>query len=147
MAPATLSAKSVSKKELDLTAEFTASLPQDSAVAVMLQNVVDAISRGDDVSFLLTKDELTPNQASRLLNVSRPYLLKVMDRGLLEFRNVGRDRRIAVSDLLDYVERQERGNARVQELLSTRAHSDAQVRDEAATLDEGDLSELDSLLS
>ena len=147
MAPMTLSAKSVSKKELDLTAEFAASLPQDSVIAVMLQNVVDAISRGDDVSFLLNKDELTPNEASRLLNVSRPYLLKVMDRGLLQFRNVGRDRRIAVSDLLDYVDRQGRGNARVQELLSTRAHSDAQVRDEAAMLNEGDLSELDSLLS
>lgn len=146
MARAMLSAETVSKEELDLTIQFAASLPEGSAVAVMLQNVVDAMKRGEDVSFLASADELSPNEAAGLLNISRPHLLKVMKRGLITYRMVGTNYRIAVPDLLDYIERNEQGNAYMQELLATRAHSNTRVRDRAAALEEEDLRELDALI-
>lgn len=48
-------------------------------------------------------DAVTPNQAMRLLGVSRAHLYKV-DSGALSFTVVGsRDRRIAMADLRDYI--------------------------------------------
>lgn len=110
---------------------------------MLLQHVLTAVSRGVDVSFLESDKELTPNQAAELLNVSRPHLLKIMDRGLLGCRLVGTNRRIAMADLLDYIERHERGNAYVNGLLGVREHRRSDARDAAAALTEADLAELD----
>ena len=123
MMPTTLHARDVTNDDLERTAEFAASLPQGSPIAVMLQQVLVLMHRGADVSFLDTGEELTPNQAADLLNVSRPYLLKVMDRGLLAYRTVGSNRRIAMADLLDYIDRHERANAYVNRILDTPEHA------------------------
>ena len=128
MKSGTLHASSVSAEEQALAEEFVSSLPRGSVLGVVLQAALDAVARGVDVSFLERDKELTPNQAAELLQVSRPHLLKIMDRGLLEYRLVGTNRRIAQSDLFDYVERHERGNAYVQQLLGTRAHADGRAR-------------------
>lgn len=145
MKPVTLHAKDVSADELSRTSEFAASLPQGSATAIMLQNLLAAIHRGVDMSYLASDKELTPNQAADLLQVSRPHLLKIMDRGLLAYRTVGSNRRIAMADLVDYIERHERANAHVNALLDTRVHARHQVRDAAAELTDTDLAELDTL--
>lgn len=78
---ATLHASDVQMPELSRTIEFARSLPQESPMAVMLQYVVEALERGVDVTFLQADRELTPNQAAELLKVSRPHLIKLMDRG------------------------------------------------------------------
>lgn len=145
MMPATLRAGDVTDDDLERTAEFAASLPQGSPIAVMLQHVLALVHRGADVSFLDSGEELTPNQAADLLHVSRPYLLKVMDRGLLAYRMVGSNRRIAMADLLDYIDRHERANAHVNRILDTAEHTRRHVRDTAAELTGADLAALDGL--
>lgn len=147
MVATVLHATDVTAEELERTTQFVSSLPQGSPVAVMLQHVLAAIDRGVDVSFLESDKELTPNQAAGLLNVSRPHLLKIMDRGLLEYRLVGTNRRIAMADLLDYIERHERGNAYVNGLLGTRQHLRRETRDEAAELTDTDVAELNALFT
>lgn len=142
---ATLHAAVVAVPELDKTIKFAQSLPQGSPIAVMLQHVVEAMQRGVDVTFLESDRELTPNQASELLKVSRPHLVKLMDRGLLAYRMVGTNRRIAMADLLDYLDRHERANAHVSELLGTREHGLRAIKDKAATLTQDDLDELSAL--
>lgn len=126
----TLTTKSVSSADLEQTAQFARTLPQGSAVAVLLENFVEALQRGADVTLLEVDKELTPNEAAELLQVSRPHLVKIMDRGLLNYRKVGTNRRIAMSDLLDYIER---ANAHVSHLLGPRPHAPARVMDAAAS--------------
>lgn len=145
MTHAILHASDVTAEEYERTEAFVTSLPEGSPVAVVVQHVLAAVSRGVDVSFLESDKELTPNQAADLLNVSRPHLLKIMDRGLLAYRRVGTNRRIAMADLLDYVQRHERGNAYVGELLGTREHSRREIRDAAAGLSAEDLAQLNGL--
>ena len=142
----TLTADKVSADELAQTEEFTRGLPQGSPLAIMLEGLLDAVRRGADVTLLASDKELTPNQAAQLLRVSRPHLVKIMDRGLLAYRLVGSNRRIAMADLLDYIERHERANAHVNQLLGTRAHAQLQAMDEAAPLTDEDLTALGTLV-
>ena len=143
----TLTADKVSADELAQTEEFAQSLPQGSPLAIMLEGLLDAVRRGADVTLLASDKELTPNQAAQLLRVSRPHLVKIMNRGLLAYRLVGSNRRIAMADLLDYIERHERANAHVNQLLGTRAHAQLQAMDEAAPLTDEDLTALDALIA
>ena len=143
----TLIADKVSADELAQTEEFAQGLPQGSPLAIMLEGLLDAVRRGADVTLLASDKELTPNQAAQLLRVSRPHLVKIMDRGLLAYRLVGSNRRIAMADLLDYIERHERANAHVNQLLGTRAHAQLQAMDEAAPLTDEDLTALDALIA
>ena len=143
----TLTADKVSADELAQTEEFAQSLPQGSPLAFLLEGLLDAVRRGADVTLLASDKELTPNQAAQLLQVSRPHLVKIMDRGLLAYRLVGSNRRIAKADLLDYIERHERANAHVNQLLGTRAHAQLQAMDEAAPLTDEDLTALDALIA
>ena len=142
----TLTADKVSADELAQTEEFAQGLPQGSPLAIMLEGLLDAVRRGADVTLLASDKELTPNQAAQLLRVSRPHLVKIMDRGLLAYRLVGSNRRIAMADLLDYIERHERANAHVNQLLGTRTHAQQRTMDEAAPLTDEDLTALGTLV-
>lgn len=50
---------------------------------------------------------LTTNQAAARLGMSRPFLIKLCDQGDIPFHRVGRDRRILISDINDYLARRD----------------------------------------
>jgi excisionase family DNA binding protein len=68
----------------------------------LLVEILTQISYGNTVSIMPIQAELTTQEAANLLNISRPHLIKLIDRGDLPCRKVGKHRRILSTDLVIY---------------------------------------------
>lgn len=78
----------------------TVEVPVD--VAGLLVQVLAQTAAGDAVGVSTVKRELTTQQAAELLNVSRPYLVKLLDQRKIPFRRVGNRRRLLLSDVVAF---------------------------------------------
>ena len=106
----TINRSSVSAAELDQLNDALIDLPSSPATNILL-SVIDQL-RISNVSFFSELDELTTTQAAPLLGMSRPMVCRLVDSGELPARIVGRrDRRIPMSAICRYLERQARSAA------------------------------------
>lgn len=142
MPSTTLPAFSVPKDELGQVKQLVEDLPQGSALGIVLQKIVNATQRGADISIFTSDQALTPNQAADLLQMSRAHLVKLMDSNVIVFHRVGTHRRVRMSDLMDFIDRQERANAFVAHATGTVEHDKRAVMDAAAQYTPEELAEL-----
>ena len=82
---------------------------QDSSLGILLQRLAEANEDGITINLLADDAELSPNQAAKLLKMSRPHLLKFMRDGDLPFHTVGSHQRIKMSDLRTFMQAREAG--------------------------------------
>jgi len=83
------------------------SLNLPKPVYALLLQILKHLSEGSSVAILQERQGLTTVQASRLLGVSRQFLVNLIDSGEVKHHMVGTHRRVYLKDLMEYKERRD----------------------------------------
>lgn len=97
--------------------------PKGEAIALpesvfyILERVVEVLARGDSITLVPVGRELTTQQAADILNVSRQYLVRLLNEGRIAYHKTGTHRRLRIEDVLAFkTERDEQRQADLREL-------------------------------
>lgn len=72
------------------------------ALSNLLMELLRHVGKGDAVTLVPVSQMLTTQQSADILNVSRPFLISLLEKGEMEFTTVGRHRRIKAEHLFAY---------------------------------------------
>ena len=68
----------------------------------LLNSILTNMAQGKSTALMPTDAEITTQQAAEILNVSRPHVIKLLEKGDIPFKKVGSHRRILLQDILEY---------------------------------------------
>ncbi|WP_417736073.1 helix-turn-helix domain-containing protein [Rosistilla oblonga] len=115
-------------RDIDPTSVITIQSTGDGRSIEVPKNVFDVLvktlaimAEGKAFSLIPVDKELTTQQAADILNVSRPFLSKVLDLGEIPHRKVGRNRRVKFRDLIEYKKNQEQSSKAALQSLADEA--------------------------
>ncbi|SEQ03921.1 helix-turn-helix domain-containing protein [Lentzea albida] len=88
------------------------------AAVELFAQILAYMAAGHGVSVVPADAELTTQQAADMLNVSRPYLIGLLEADEIEYRKVGKHRRIKAASLVQYMRNDDQRRRRAADELS-----------------------------
>jgi excisionase family DNA binding protein len=92
-----------------------------TAALRLLLDVLTEIGRGNAVSIIPIHAELTTQEAADVLNVSRPFLVQLLEQAEMPFHKVGTHRRVRYQDVMAYKNRIDTERRKVLDALTAEA--------------------------
>lgn len=96
-------------------------VPLPAGAVKFLYAILSEMAAGNAVTVIPTHAELTTQQAADLLNVSRPFLVNLLESGTIPFHKAGTHRRIYLEDLMTYKATRERDSQEAMDALARQA--------------------------
>jgi excisionase family DNA binding protein len=121
LAPLLESRRSDLRLRLEESGQETEAICLPMPAVRMLANILEEMAKGNAVALAPVHAELTTQQAADLLNVSRPFLIGLLEAGRIPFRRVGQHRRVRLDDLLAYKRRDDEARRRLADELTADA--------------------------
>jgi excisionase family DNA binding protein len=87
----------------------------------LLADILTEMSKGNAVTFIPIYAELTTQQAADFLNVSRPFVVKLIEEKKLPCRKVGTHRRVLFEDLVEFKRKTNEERAKTLDELAKQA--------------------------
>ena len=84
----------------------------------LLNSILTEMAKGNAVTLIPVNSELTTQQAADILNVSRPFLIEQLEKGVIPYRKVGTHRRVMFKDLMEYKQTMDHNRLKALEELS-----------------------------
>ena len=119
LAPLARRGRPLALRVRDADKEETIELP--ASAVKLLQAILEDMALGRAVTIVPQNAELTTQQAAELLNVSRPFLVQLLEQKKLPFRLVGTHRRVRFEDVLRFKENIDAERRKVLDQLAAEA--------------------------
>lgn len=87
----------------------------------LIADLLGALAEGKAVSVVPKDLNVTTQEAAMFLNVSRPYLVRLLEEGKIRFHKVGSHRRIRFEDIVQYKEERTRKSNEALQALADQA--------------------------
>jgi excisionase family DNA binding protein len=96
------SAKELVRLQFQNRSGVSQKVPLPPLAFKLLVEILKQTAAGNAVSIVPLRKEVTTYEAAEILNVSRPFVIGLLEKGEIPFRKVGAHRRIPLSPLLEY---------------------------------------------
>jgi excisionase family DNA binding protein len=108
---ALLRRKSQARLHVTVETDSGESVDLSPSLVSVLEAAAEMVATGAEVTVLARNEELTSQQAADFLNVSRQYMVRLLDRGDIASTKAGTHRRVRAEDVANYRRHRDEGRA------------------------------------